>query len=73
MVTEIRPGGVGLDVRGDRHRDRARRQSFDRLTPPEEAVWIRVPTLAQLKALWQDGKLVLPRFYRPGHFLNVVV
>lgn len=46
---------------------------YDRLTPPEGVVFLRVPTLASLKALWKNGQLVLPRFYRPGTYLNVIV
>lgn len=33
----------------------------------------RVPTLRQLAALVREGLLQLPRFYRPGYYLDIFV
>ncbi len=47
-------------------------QKFSR-TPPNGIVWIRIPQFKLIEQLFQDNKLVLPRSYRPGMYLNMII
>lgn len=47
--------------------------TYDKLSPPEEVVWLRIPNFQKLKSLFKNGRLILPSFYRPGMYLNVIV
>ena len=76
MIKHIQNSRLKTVARSDRRFQKSKdgiAYKFDRLTPPEEVVWLRLPNFAEIKKLWQGGELMLPRTYRPGMYLNVIV
>ena len=67
LRTTVRSGGRSQTSKDGKPR------TYGRLAPPEDVIWLKLPNFAKIKQLWRDGELILPRSYRPGMYLNVIV